>query len=119
VLKAMDNLYFNIFAHPTGRLINKRDPYDIDIERIMEGALERGCFLEVNAQPERLDLSDDACRMAKELGLRLAVSTDAHSAGGLDTMRFGVDQARRGWLEPADVVNTRSLRSLRKLLRRS
>ncbi|MDZ7839323.1 MAG: DNA polymerase/3'-5' exonuclease PolX [Gammaproteobacteria bacterium] len=119
VLRAMDNPFFNIFAHPTGRLINERDPYDIDIERIMEGAKERGCFLEVNAQPVRLDLNDDACRMARDLGLKLAISTDAHSADGLANMRFGVNQARRGWLEADDVINTRSLTALRKLLKRA
>ena len=119
VLRAMDNRHFNIFAHPTGRLINKRDAYDIDIERIMEGAKERGCFLEVNASPERLDLNDHACRTAKQLGLKVAISSDAHSTANLDTMRFGVDQARRGWLEAGDVINSRSLQSLTKLLKRS
>ncbi len=119
VLRAMDNRHFNVFAHPTGRLINKRDAYDIDIERVMEGAKERGCFLEVNASPERLDLNDDACRTAKSLGLKVAISTDAHSTANLDTMRFGVDQACRGWLEAGDVINTRSLQSLTKLLKRS
>lgn len=118
VLRAMDNPCFNIFAHPTGRLINERDPYDIDLETIMQAAKECGCFLEVNAQPVRLDLNDDACRMARDMGLKLAVSTDAHSADGLANMRFGVDQARRGWLEADDVINTRSLRKLRALLKR-
>lgn len=118
VLRAMDNRYFNIFAHPTGRLINERDPYDIDLEPIMQAAKKCGCFLEVNAQPVRLDLNDDACRMARDMGLKLAISTDAHSAEGLVNMRFGVDQARRGWLEPDDVINTRSLTALRKLLKR-
>lgn len=118
VLRAMDNRYFSIFAHPTGRLINERDAIEIDIAKIMEGAGERGCFLEVNAQPRRLDLNDDSCRMARQIGLKLAISTDAHSATGLDGMRFGVDQARRGWLEPDDVINTRSLGALRNLLRR-
>src|SRR5690606_14910191 len=115
VLRAMDNRYFSIFAHPTGRLINERDAIEIDIAKIMEGAGERGCFLEVNAQPRRLDLNDDSCRMARQIGLKLAISTDAHSATGLDGMRFGVDQARRGWLEPGDVINTRSLGALRNL----
>ncbi len=118
VLRAMDNRYFNIFAHPTGRLINERDPYDIDLETIMQGAKKCGCFLEVNAQPARLDLNDDACRMARDMGLKLAISTDAHSVDGLANMRFGVDQARRGWLESDDVINTRSLTALKKLLKR-
>lgn len=118
VLRAMDSRYFNIFAHPTGRLINKRDAYDIDIERVMKEAKECGCFLELNASPERLDLNDDACRAARALGIRVSIATDAHSTANLDNMRFGVDQARRGWLEADDVINTRSLPGLRKLLAR-
>lgn len=119
LLRAMDNPHVNILAHPTGRLINKRDACDIDIERVMQGAKERGCFLEVNAAPDRLDLNGDACRMAGEMGVKVVVSTDAHSTAGLDYMRFGVDQARRGWLEAGDVVNTRSLKDLKKLLKRN
>ncbi len=118
VLRAMDNPYFNIFAHPTGRLINERDPYEIDLEKIMEGAKERGCFLEINSYPDRLDLSDSHAKMAKDMGLKLAISTDAHSIADLDFIRYGIDQARRGWLETDDVINTRSLEQLRKLLKR-
>lgn len=118
VIRAMDNPYFNILAHPTGRLINERNPYEIDLERIMEAAKERGCFLEVNAHPDRLDLTDRHCKMAKDMGLKLAVSTDAHSVADLDFIRYGLDQSRRGWLEADDVINTRSLRELRKILKR-
>jgi DNA polymerase (family 10) len=118
VIRAMDNPYFNILAHPTGRLINERRAYDIDLQRVMQVALERGCFLEINAHPSRLDLDDPHCRMAKEMGLKIAISTDAHTANGLDMMRFGVDQARRGWLEAGDVLNTRSWAELAELLRR-
>jgi DNA polymerase (family X) len=118
VIRAMDNPYFNILAHPTGRLINERRAYDIDLQRVMQVALERGCFLEINAHPSRLDLDDAHCRMAKEMGLKVAISTDAHTANGLDMMRFGVDQARRGWLEAGDVLNTRSWAELAELLRR-
>ncbi|EHJ47583.1 PHP domain protein [Solidesulfovibrio carbinoliphilus subsp. oakridgensis] len=118
LLRAMDNPLVNILAHPTGRLIGKREPYDVDLDRVMEGARERGCFLEINAQPDRLDLDDVRARRAKELGLRLAISTDAHAAGQLGLLRFGVDQARRGWLEASDVVNTLGLAALRRLLRR-
>ena len=85
----------------------------------MRGAIERGCFLELNAQPDRLDLTDVHCRLAKQLGLKVAISTDAHATIELDFMRFGVDQARRGWLEPADVLNTRPLGQLRHLLQRT
>jgi DNA polymerase (family 10) len=118
IIRAMDNRHVSIFAHPTGRLIGERDPYDIDLERVMDAALERGCYLELNAHPSRLDLNDVSCRMAKEKGLKVAISTDAHTTTGLETIRFGIDQARRGWLEPDDVLNTRSLRKLRKLLKR-
>jgi DNA polymerase (family X) len=118
VIRAMDNPYFNILAHPTGRLINERRAYDIDLQRVMQVALERGCFLEINAHPSRLDLDDAHCRMAREMGLKVAISTDAHTANGLDMMRFGVDQARRGWLEAGDVLNTRSWAELAELLRR-
>jgi DNA polymerase (family 10) len=84
----------------------------------MEAAVERGCFLEVNAQPDRLDLDDVYCKMAKERGLKLAISTDAHGTEELRFMRYGVFQARRGWLEPDDVLNTRSWEELKKLLDR-
>ena len=117
ILRAMDNPYFTILAHPTGRLINAREPYDIDLERVLAAARERGRILEVNAHPDRLDLDDQGCRMAKEAGVRLAISTDAHRVADLDLMRFGIDQARRGWLERDDVVNTRRLADLRRLLR--
>lgn len=118
IIRAMDNPYFNILAHPTGRLINQRPTYEVDMERVMRAALERGCFLELNAQPDRLDLNDVHCRMAKDLGLKLAIATDAHSTSCLDYMRFGVDQGRRGWLEPGDVLNTRSWRELKTLFAR-
>ena len=118
LLRAMDNRCFNILAHPTGRLINQRPAYDVDMERVMRGAVERGCALEINAQPARLDLMDAHCRLAKQLGVKVAISTDAHSAGELDFMRFGIDQARRGWLEAADVLNTRPLAELREMVRR-
>jgi DNA polymerase (family 10) len=118
ILRAMDNPNFNILAHPTGRRIEERPPYEVDMERLLAGALERGCFLEVNAQPERLDLDDVYCKMAKEMGLKLSISTDAHRPVELEYMRFGVGQARRGWLEPGDVLNTRSWEDLKELLKR-
>lgn len=119
ILRAMDNPYFNILAHPTGRLINRRAAYEVDLERIMHAAKERGCLIELNAQPERADLSDIDCKMAKDLGVKLAISTDAHSIQQLDYMQYGVYQARRGWLEAGDVINTRTLPELRKLLKRT
>lgn len=118
VLKAMDNRYFNILAHPTGRLIGSREPYEIDLYRIMKAAKDRGCFLEINAHPERLDLNDSDAKMAKEMGLTIPISTDAHSKDNLRNMRFGIMQARRGWLEKDDVLNTRPWKELSKLLKR-
>lgn len=118
IIRAMDNPYFNILAHPSGRLINERESYEVDMERLMKAAMERGCFLELNAHPDRLDLTDIDCKMAKEMGLKVVISTDAHSISDLDFIRFGVGQARRGWLGPEDVLNTRSLKELLKLLKR-
>jgi DNA polymerase (family 10) len=118
VLRAMDNRYCNILAHPTGRLLGERPGYPLDLERVMEGAKERGCFLELNAHPVRLDLDDVHCKRAKEMGLKVALSTDAHSTVGLEMMRYGIGQARRGWLEHDDVLNTRPWTALKPLLAR-
>ena len=107
VLRALDNPHVHVLAHPTGRRINERPPIEIDLDRVMEAAADRGCVLELNAQPERLDLSDVHCRRAKELGLPLVIGADAHSTDGLDVLHYGVDQARRGWLEADDVLNTK------------
>jgi DNA polymerase (family 10) len=119
IIRAMDHPAFSVLAHPTCRLIGERDPMRVNMEKLIAAALERGCFLEVNGQPERLDLKDIYCRMAKEQGLKLALSTDAHSAAQLDYMRFSVGQARRGWIEKDDVINTRSWRELKSLLKRA
>lgn len=117
VVRAMDNRYFDVLAHPTGRMIDEREPYDIDIDQVTKAANERGCYLELNAQPDRLDLSDIHCKKAKETGVGISVSTDAHHTRELDFIRFGVGQARRGWLEASDVINTRGLEGLEALLR--
>ncbi|MGE5502024.1 MAG: DNA polymerase/3'-5' exonuclease PolX, partial [Ignavibacteriales bacterium] len=117
VLKAMDNPHFDIFAHPSGRLIGERAGYAIDLTKVMEGAKARGCFLEINAHPSRLDLDDVHVRAAKEMGVKIAIGSDAHSDAGLSNMRYGVDQARRGWLEAGDVLNTRSWAEIKPLLR--
>jgi DNA polymerase (family 10) len=119
IIKAMDDPHFNILAHPSGRLINERPAYQVDMERIMKVAKDRGCFMELNAHPDRLDLDDVHCQMAKEIGVKIVLSTDAHRRDGLDDMRFGVGQARRGWLEADDVVNTRSLKELREIFNRN
>jgi len=119
ILKAMDHPHFTIFAHPSGRLIDSREPYDVDMLRIIRHARERGCFLELNAHPERLDLLDAHCQLAKEEGVLVAISSDAHSVQDFDNLKYGVGQAKRGWLEKGDALNTRSLTELRTLLRKT
>jgi DNA polymerase (family 10) len=118
ILRAMDSKYMSILAHPTGRLLGERTAYPVDMERVIDGAKERGVALELNSHPARLDLDDVFCRLCKEIGVKLVISTDAHSTFGLDTIRFGVGQARRAWLERKDVLNTRSWPSLKKTLTR-
>jgi DNA polymerase (family 10) len=118
IIRAMDNPYCNIIAHPTGRLLGSRRPYPVNMERLLEAAAERGCFFEINAQPERLDLRDEDVHAAKELGIKIAISTDAHAPANLRFIRYGVDQARRGWLTADDVLNTRSPQELTELLAR-
>lgn len=118
VLRAMDNPYFMIWGHPTAREINRREPIDIDLERCLAAAAERGIAVEINAQPKRLDLSDNNARSALAHGCRLSINTDAHSVGNLDLLRHGVDQARRAGATAADIINTRPVGELRKLLRR-
>lgn len=117
VIRAMDNPYFHILGHPTARLINTRDPMEIDLERIIEAARERGIVIELNAQPDRLDLPYPYCKMAAERGVKIALSTDAHSAESLGFMKNGIIAARRGWLTRDDIVNTRPLKQLLRMLR--
>jgi DNA polymerase (family 10) len=119
ILRAMDHPHFTMLAHPSGRLIDRRDPYDVDMLRIIRHAKRRGCFLELNAHPERLDLLDSHCQMAKEEGVLVSINSDAHSTFDLANLRYGVGQARRGWLEKDDVLNTRPLAALRRLLKRT
>ncbi|MEK7792373.1 MAG: DNA polymerase/3'-5' exonuclease PolX [Pseudomonadota bacterium] len=117
ILRAMQHPHFTLLAHPTGRLIQKRAPYDVDMLRIIREARNRGCFLELNAHPDRLDLLDTHCQMAKEEGVLISINSDAHSTDDFANLRFGIGQARRGWLEKRNVLNTRSLSELRLLIR--
>lgn len=119
ILRAMEHPCFTLLAHPTGRLIEKREPYDVDMLRIIRQAKKRGCFLELNAHPERLDLLDTYCQMAKEEGVLISINSDAHSTFDFANLRFGVGQARRGWLEKQDVLNSRPLAELRTLIKRT
>jgi DNA polymerase (family 10) len=118
VLDAMDNPYVDVIGHLTGRRIRTRGPRDVNVERVIEKALETGVFLEINGQPDRLDLRDVHARAAKEAGLKLVVDSDAHEIRSQAYVELGVAQARRGWLTKADVLNTRTWRQLEKLRRR-
>jgi len=118
VIRAMDNPCLNILGHPSGRLINKREPMELDMESIIEAARQRGVILELNGQPDRLDLACNYCQTAAARGVRIAVSTDAHSPDNLKLMKNGITEARRGWLTKADVVNTRPLKDLLPLFKR-
>jgi DNA polymerase (family X) len=117
LVAAMENPHVDCIGHPTGRKINRRPPYELDFERVHEKAVETGTFLEINAQPDRLDLADSHARAAAEAGVRIVISTDAHRVHELDNLELGVAQARRGWVTPEQVVNTRSWAQVRKLMK--
>ena len=116
ILTALDNPVVSILAHPSGRLIEEREPYDVDMQKIIRKAKANGIALEVNAHPERLDLLDIYCQMAKQEGVLVSINSDAHSTFEFGMLRFGVGQARRGWLEKKDVLNTRSMKELKAWL---
>jgi DNA polymerase (family 10) len=118
VIKAIKNPNVKILAHPTGRLILEREPFKINLQAVVKAALDQGVVMEINAYPDRLDLKDVDARMARDLGARLAINTDAHSVMQLELMKFGVFTARRGWIEAKDVINTLPLQGLLKTLRR-
>ena len=118
ILAAIENPHVSVIGHPTGRLINRRPAYDVDIEAVIEAAAKNGTFLEINANPWRLDLDDRHAAAARKAGVKIVISTDAHSTRGLDVMRCGILQARRAGLEAKDVANTRTLAGLRKLMKR-
>ena len=119
IVRALDNPYVDVLAHPSGRLISEREPYDIDMLRIIRAAKENGVHLELNAHPERLDLTEVHCRMAREEGVLVAVSSDAHGIDEFSYLEYGIGQARRGWLEKDDILNSRTLNALKRLLRRN
>jgi DNA polymerase (family 10) len=118
VITAMKNPHVDIIAHPTGRLIKKREEYQIDLERIFKTAKETSTVLEINAYPERLDLADHNIRRAKELGVKMVINTDSHHKDQLRFMEFGVAQARRGWAEKEDIINTQPLERLLKFFKK-
>ncbi|SKA04765.1 DNA polymerase/3'-5' exonuclease PolX [Selenihalanaerobacter shriftii] len=117
ILRAMEHKEVNILGHPTGRLLGKRGPYAVDIEKVIEKAVETETILEINASPQRLDLSSEHLRLAKEAGAKIVINTDAHNTQQLDNIKFGVYNARKGWIEPKEVINTYSLTELLQLIR--
>jgi DNA polymerase (family X) len=118
LLRAMDNRYFNILGHASGRLLLKRPGYEIDVDRVIAHARANGCFLEINSSPDRLDVSASAARKAAAAGVLISISTDSHSMGELDLIRCGMDQARRAGLERAKILNCLPWTKLRRLFRR-
>lgn len=118
ILRAMENPYVRILGHPTARLLEQRDPLDFDMLKVLRKAKARGIAMELNAQPARLDLDDVHCRMAKDEGVLVCIDSDAHSTADFDHLALAIGQARRGWLEPADVLNTRGLSALLRWLER-
>ncbi len=118
LVRAMENPYVNVIGHPTGRSLGRRAPVEFDHDEVFRAAARTGTALEINAFPDRLDLNDELARRARDLGVRFVINTDAHAVRHLDHMRFGVATAQRGWVEPAQVVNTWSLRQLQHFLRR-
>ena len=114
IIRALENPYIHILAHPSGRLLGARDPYEVEIEELMEAAKKYGKALEINAYFERLDLDDIHCRKAKEMGIRVAIGTDSHHLDQMWMMSLGVAVAKRGWLETKDILNTLTLKEILK-----
>jgi DNA polymerase (family X) len=117
-MAAMESPHVDCIGHPTARKINRRGAADVDLDRVIDKALGTGTFLEINSQPDRLDLRDAHARAVSEAGVPIVVSSDAHSVGALRYVELGVAQARRGWLTKADVVNTRPWAEIEKMLKR-
>ena len=117
IINAIQNEYVKILAHPTGRLIGKRDAYEVDLEKVIDAAIENNVLLEINAFPDRIDLNDINIRIAKEKGAKFTIGTDAHAVDHLRFIRFGIAAARRGWLEKKDVLNTYPVKEIEKILK--
>ena len=117
LLRAIENPYTQIIAHPTGRLLLRREAYDYDMEKVLDACAKHGVAMECNSYPDRLDLKDVYLRMCKEKSVKVVISTDSHSTGNLSFIRYGVTMARRGWLEKSDVINTQPVKDFLGALR--
>lgn len=113
----MENENVDILFHPTGRLIQEREPYDVDIEKVIQTAKDTGTLLEINAFPKRLDLKDEYIKLAVKAGVKLTIDSDAHNKNHFQYLEFGVAQARRGWAETKDIINTKKLNDFRNMLK--
>jgi DNA polymerase (family 10) len=118
IISAMENEYVNIIAHPTGRKIHQRKAYDLDLDKVFESSVETDTYLEVNSQPDRLDLKDVYVKKALETGCKLVINTDSHNRDSLKNIEFGVATARRGWAEKEDIINSKSLKEITKILKK-
>lgn len=118
IVTALENRHLDILAHPSGRLLGKREAYAVNFGKVFEAAAANGKLMEINSQPSRLDLNDELILRAKEYGLKFCISTDSHSVSDLATMRYGLGQARRGWLEKEDVVNTYPYSRLKEVFKK-
>src|SRR3954468_2419214 len=119
IMATMENPHVHVIGHLTGRKITRREPMEIDLERVVAKAVETGTFLEINSQPDRLDLRDVDARLAGEAGVKIVISSDAHQVAALEYVDFGVAQARRAWLGPEQIANTRSWAQMKKLMKKS
>ena len=117
IIKAISNPHVDIFFHPTGRIINKRAPYEVDMDEVIAAAKRTGTVLEANAYWQRLDLKDEYIRKAVSAGVKIAIDSDAHSIAGLNVLHYGIAQARRGWTEKRSVINTYPLKQMLKALK--
>ena len=117
IISAMENEHVDIIAHPTGRKIHQRKAYELDLDEVFENSIETGTYLEVNSQPDRLDLKDVYVKKALEAGCKLVINTDSHNRDSLSNIEFGIATARRGWAEKGDIINTNPLKDLSKLLK--
>jgi DNA polymerase (family 10) len=119
VVRALGDPRVNVFGHPTGRRIGSRQPVEMDLVAVFEAAASNSVALEINSNPSRLDLKDDHLRLAKDLGCRFSIATDAHSPAQLGRMRLGVGMAQRGWVTAPEVINSLPLEDLQRFLRKS
>jgi len=118
IVKAMKNKNIDIISHPTGRIMQKRDEYQVDLQVLLKTAKETGTILEINSWPERLDLKDVYIKMAKDIGVKMIINTDSHQKDQMHFMELGISQARRGWAEKSDIINTLSVDELLKHIKK-